>query len=425
MNREDLEALRAKVSCEAVLEQAGYQLDAKESTRRAIKYRHGGNIIIVTHEGRGWFDPLGDEKGDVFALAMFLNRSSFLPAAEAVASLIGFRLSRPEWKCQRTSGPVEDVVERWRNRRTPSPGTSAWRYLCWERSIPSVIVRQAIGEGVLREGPFGSMWAAHLDSHSRVVGWEERGPEWRGFSTGGSKVLFCLGPGDASRLCVYAQPEAAFKAANVDAMLGDPAIAAKTLSRLTAEPEAFGSLKGNTGVFASRADKSDRDRALKNVTPLADSISDYLRQRGDAERRNDVEELAVRRQVALEIPALSSNAKSVLERVRDAIDRNDLPSGLEYALADKMVKAELEGFAKAVTERFGERTFLPLAAKDANGEAFQRVTSGMNAAQQSEVQQAWMTMRTVQQLSAHERSVTALKQAETLRQTKSQGLTLK
>ncbi|SIR33896.1 plasmid mobilization system relaxase [Rhizobium sp. RU35A] len=224
---------------------------------------------------------------------------------------------------------------------------------------------------------------------------------------------------------VYAQPEAAFKAANVDAMLSDPATAAKTLSRITAEPEAFGSLKGKTGVFASRADKLDRDRALKNVTPLAESISDYLRQRGDAERRNHAKELAVRRQVALEIPALSSNAKSVLERVRDAIDRNDLPSGLEYTLADKMVKAELEGFAKAVIERFGERTFLPQAAKDANGEAYQRVTSGMNAAQKSEVQQAWNTMRTVQQLSAHERSVTALKQAETLRPTKSQGLTLK
>lgn len=224
---------------------------------------------------------------------------------------------------------------------------------------------------------------------------------------------------------VYAQPEAAFKAANVDAMLSDQAAAAKTISRIATEPEAFGALKGRTGVFASRADKSDRDRALRNVTPLADSISDYLRLRGDAERRNHAEELAVRRQVALEIPALSANAKTVLERVRDAIDRNDLPAGLDYALADRQVKAELEGFTKAVTERFGERTFLPLAAKDANGEAFQRVTSGMNATQKSEVHQAWNTMRTVQQLSAHERSVTALKQAETLRQTRSQGLTLK
>lgn len=224
---------------------------------------------------------------------------------------------------------------------------------------------------------------------------------------------------------VYAQPESAFKAVDVDTMLRDQATAAKTIARIASEPEIFGVLKGKTGLLASRSEKADRDRALKNVTPLADSISDYLRQRGDAERRNHAEELAVRRQVALEIPALSSNAKSVLERVRDAIDRNDLPSGLEYALADKMVKAELEGFAKAVSKRFGERTFLPLAAKDANGEAFQRVTSGMNAAQKSEVQQAWTTMRTVQQLSAHERSVTALQQTEALRQTRSQGLTLK
>jgi hypothetical protein len=111
--------------------------------------------------------------------------------------------------------------------------------------------------------------------------------------------------------------------------------------------------------------------------------------------------------------------------VRDAIDRNDLPASLEYALGDKMVQAELEGFAKMVNERFGERTFLPLAAKNASGEALQRITSGMNAAQKGEVQQAWNTMRTVQQLSAHERSVTALKQAEALRQTRSQGLTLK
>jgi len=224
---------------------------------------------------------------------------------------------------------------------------------------------------------------------------------------------------------VYAQPEAAFKAVNVDAMLSDQATAAKTIARIASEPENFGGLKGKTGLLASRADKSERDRALKNVTPLADSINDYIRQRGDAERRNHAEELAVRKQVALEIPALSANAKSVLERVRDAIDRNDVPSGLEYSLADKMVKSELEGFAKAVNERFGERTFLPLAAKDTSGEVFQRVTSGMNAAQKSEVQQAWTTMRTVQQLSAHERSVTALKQTEALRQTRSQGLTLK
>lgn len=221
---------------------------------------------------------------------------------------------------------------------------------------------------------------------------------------------------------VYRRPESAFKAIDVDAMLRDQAIATKTIAKIAGDPETFGALKGKTDVFASRVDKRDRERALKNVTPLAGALQDYLRQRGEAERRNHAEEIAVRRQVALEIPGLSANARSVLEQVRDAIDRNDLPSGLEYALADKMLKAELDGFAKAVSQRFGDRTFLPLSAGQADGEAFHRVTAGMNATQKSEVQQAWQTMRTVQLLSAHERAVTALKQSEVLRQDRRQGL---
>lgn len=217
MKREKLEALRAKVSCEAVLERAGYEIDLRKSTRRAVKYRHGGNIIIVTHDGRGWFDPLSDEKGDVFGLAMFLDMVSFPTAADAVASLVGFRLSRPEWRSPRSSLPVEGIGDRWRSRRVPSAGSGSWCNLCWARWIPVAIVRQAVLEDVLREGPFGSMWAAHVDAGGAVAGWEERGPEWRGFATGGSKSLFRLGPKDASRLCVT---EAAIDAMSLAALEG-------------------------------------------------------------------------------------------------------------------------------------------------------------------------------------------------------------
>nr|WP_234851151.1 hypothetical protein [Sinorhizobium meliloti] len=111
--------------------------------------------------------------------------------------------------------------------------------------------------------------------------------------------------------------------------------------------------------------------------------------------------------------------------MRDAIDRNDIPAGLEFALADKMVKAELEGFAKAVSERFGERTFLPLAAKTADGKAFEVASAGMQPAQKNELRSAWDTIRTVQQLAAHERTAVALKQAEAIRQTQTKGLALK
>ncbi|WP_026622203.1 Ti-type conjugative transfer relaxase TraA (plasmid) [Ensifer sp. WSM1721] len=224
---------------------------------------------------------------------------------------------------------------------------------------------------------------------------------------------------------VYPQPEAAFKAINVDAMLKDRSVAQSTLARIAGEPESFGALKGKTGLLARRADKQDREKAIANVPALARNLDRYLRERSEAEIRHETEERAARLKVSVDIPALSPAAKQTLERMRDAIDRNDLPAGLEYALADKMVKAELEGFARAVAERFGDLTFLPLAAKDTDGKTFDTVTAGMTAGQKAEVRSAWNSMRTVQQLAAHERTTEALKLAETQRQMKSQGLSLK
>lgn len=77
-----------------------------------------------------------------------------------------------------------------------------WRYLRDDRHLPEAVISAAIRHDLLREGPSRSMWAAHRDGEGVVTGWEERGPEWRGFSTGGAKVLFRFGPCDALRLCV-------------------------------------------------------------------------------------------------------------------------------------------------------------------------------------------------------------------------------
>lgn len=77
-----------------------------------------------------------------------------------------------------------------------------WRYLRTERCLPVPIIEEAIRSNGLREGPYGSMWAAHVNDDGAVTGWEERGPNWRGFSSGGSKILFRLGSSDAPRLCV-------------------------------------------------------------------------------------------------------------------------------------------------------------------------------------------------------------------------------
>ena len=224
---------------------------------------------------------------------------------------------------------------------------------------------------------------------------------------------------------VFADPEAAFRATGMDAMLKDPAAAAATLDRLVTKPESFGALRGKTGLLAGKADKQERQRAEVNAPALKKDIERYLRLRAEAEHKHEAEERAIRHRVSIDIPALSRDARRVLERVRDAIDRNDLPSALEFALADRMVKEEIDGFNKAVAERFGDRALLSNAAKAPEGAAFDRLAAGMKPEQREQLAAAWPTMRAAQQIAAQERTTQALNQAEAQRQTQRQSPVLK
>lgn len=203
MRRNEIEELKEKVGCGALLESFGFTIDIKESTRRAVKYRRAAEIIIVTHEGKGWFDPLSEDKGDIFSLAKRLGRGGFVASFERVAALVGYLPSSPLWKKpEKTAEPASRIGDRWSARRSPWRGSATWRYLATDRVLPSFILNVANSRGLLREGPYGSMWAAHVDEAGNVCGWEERGPDWRGFSTGGAKTLFRLGSADGPRLCV-------------------------------------------------------------------------------------------------------------------------------------------------------------------------------------------------------------------------------
>jgi hypothetical protein len=200
MERNDVEELKERVLCAAVLEKAGFAIDVKESTRRAVKYRRQDDIIIVIHDGKGWFDPLSEAKGDVYALVAHLERVRFAHCLDRVAHLVGFVPSEPAWTRPAPKREVDfSIARRWHRRRTPWPGSLTWRYLGEERALSYAAIRAAIRHDRLREGPRGSMWAAHTDPAGLVTGWEERGPEWRGFATGGAKVLFRLDPVDATR----------------------------------------------------------------------------------------------------------------------------------------------------------------------------------------------------------------------------------
>ncbi|WFR97778.1 DUF3991 and toprim domain-containing protein [Rhizobium tumorigenes] len=203
MEKKDIEALRARVGCAAVLEHEGFARDRKESTRRAVKFRRDHDIVIVIHDDKGWFDARSEAKGDVFALASYLRGIGFAEARAVVGDLAAFQPTARAWKKPfRQAQVMASVIARWNHRRRPSPGSAAWTYLEQRRALPGHIISAAIKADLLREGPYGSMWARHVDEAGAVIGWEERGAEWRGFSTGGAKALFQFGMNDARRICV-------------------------------------------------------------------------------------------------------------------------------------------------------------------------------------------------------------------------------
>ncbi|RWK66808.1 Ti-type conjugative transfer relaxase TraA [Mesorhizobium sp.] len=224
---------------------------------------------------------------------------------------------------------------------------------------------------------------------------------------------------------VFADPEAAFRAMNFDAVLSDPAAAKATLHRLISEPQTLGALKGKAGLLAGRADREVRRVAELNVPALMGDIERYLSLREAAVQKLEAEEQARRLRVSIDIPALSPAAHQVLERVRDAIDRNDLPVALGYAISSREVKAEIDGFNKAIAERFGERMLLTNAARKPSGKVFDKAAEGLAPGERQKLAEAWPTMRTAQQLAAHERTAETLKQSENVRQTQRQTPVMK
>jgi hypothetical protein len=88
-----------------------WRLDRKESTRRALKYRRGnGEILIVNHDGRGWWDPLSAAKGDVFDLVQFLHPSlSFGQVRQVLRPFVGVVPSFPEGR----KAPMRSLATPW------------------------------------------------------------------------------------------------------------------------------------------------------------------------------------------------------------------------------------------------------------------------------------------------------------------------
>jgi hypothetical protein len=218
----EIQHLKASVSCAALLERLppAWRLDRAESTRRCMKYRRGaGEIVIVNHDGRGWWDPLSEAKGDVFTLVQHLEPGlNFTQARHLLRGFVGIAPTFPEAlraRWARASGVP--VALRWTRRQPLSPGSPAWLYLTTQRGLPEHILAAAVTADAIREGPHGSTWFAHRDGVGHLTGIEMRGPAWRSFSAGGDKTLFRL-PGGPVRPSRVAVCEAAIDALSLAAI---------------------------------------------------------------------------------------------------------------------------------------------------------------------------------------------------------------
>jgi len=224
---EELELFRSGVSCAVVLENMGrgWKLDRKQSTPRALKYRCGaGNILIINHGGRGWWDPLSAAKGDVFDLVQHLDPGlTFRQVRQALRRFVGVvpRLATalPE---SRRRNPERPLQERWCQRPRVRPGSAAWCYLSETRHLPEGVIQAASDQDAIRDGAYGSAWFAHRD-RDVVTHVEVRGPDFRGSLAGGRKTLFRFtgtsDKGPYPRLVIAEAPIDALSVAAIEGIL--------------------------------------------------------------------------------------------------------------------------------------------------------------------------------------------------------------
>jgi len=319
---EETAQLRAAVSCAVVLEKGGFRLDERESTKRSLKYRRGdGEIIIVNHEGQGWWDTGSTAKGDVFTLVQYLDPNlNFGQARQKLRELVGLTPSyEPAERTPREKGEQVPPEQRWLSQLPVEKGSRTWTYLTEERGLAAEIVVAATKADALRQGPYGSAWFAHRDGENAVIGFEMRGPDFRSFSRGGDKSLFRLqlGQDPPIRLAVTEAPIDAMSMAVLEGMRKDTLYVATgggigpgTVAALEHELTALAKRPGAVLVAATDADSAG-ERYAARLAELA-AAADVQAQRAAPSGHNDWNDV-------LRAPARVAEVLKLMEQMHDAV----------------------------------------------------------------------------------------------------------
>jgi hypothetical protein len=157
----ELEQFRRGVNCAALLEgwAPSWRLDHKESTRRALKYRREeGQVLIVNHDGRGWWDPQSTAKGAIFDLVQYLDPNlNFGQVRRELRRFVGVAPTFPQaLSASAKNNPSVPIATRWMTRPRLRRASAVWAYLTGSRRLPAKVLEAAHGADILREEPYGS-----------------------------------------------------------------------------------------------------------------------------------------------------------------------------------------------------------------------------------------------------------------------------
>ena len=116
----------------------GWEFETRQSTRRALRCRRGEReILIVNHDGRGWWDPLSQAKGDVFDLVQPLDLGLDLGNVRGILRcMVGVAPSHPAASHEgKGRGVTRPIPERWSRQPRLRRGSAAWSYLTGTRAL--------------------------------------------------------------------------------------------------------------------------------------------------------------------------------------------------------------------------------------------------------------------------------------------------